>query len=134
MIERVTGRVKFIVIENLSAETINEIIVQHTDGPILAYTDDYRVYDRLSSLPMVIDHRRVNHSAGVFAEGKDHINTAEGVHSRLRVFLRVHRGPNRQNLQLYVSFFAYYHNSGRDWLEKVVRANSRRPDRRPVNT
>jgi len=70
MIERVPSRVKFIVIENLAAEAINEITVQHTDGPILAYTDDYRVYDRLSNLPMVIDHRRVNHVAGVICGRK----------------------------------------------------------------
>jgi len=50
MIERGTGRVKFIVIENLSAEAINEIIVQHTDGSISAYTDDYLVYDRLATI------------------------------------------------------------------------------------
>ena len=42
-----------------------------------------------------MDHRRVNHSEGIFADGDAHINTAEGIHSRLRVFLQVHRGPNR---------------------------------------
>jgi len=55
-----------------------------------------------------------------FAGGDAYINTAEGIHFRLRVFLRVHRGPNRGNLQFYVSFFAFYHNNGSRWLEKIM--------------
>jgi len=46
----------------------------------------------LSELSVVVDHRRVNHSEDIFADWDAHINTAEGIHPRLRVFLRIHRG------------------------------------------
>ena len=120
MVERFTGRVKFIVAERLSISVINELVINHTDGPVIVYTDEYRVYNGLSELSVVVDHRRVNHSEGIFADGDAHINTAEGIHSRLRIFLRIHRGPNRGNLQFYVSFFAFYHNNGSRWLEKII--------------
>jgi len=112
MVERFTGRVKFIVVERLSISVINELAINHTDGPVIAYTDEYRVYNGLSELSVVVDHRRVNHSESIFADGDAHINTAEGIHSRLRIFLQIHRGPNRENLRSYVPFFAFYHNSG----------------------
>jgi len=122
MVERTTGRVKFIVAENLSIKLINKLVVEHTEGPLTVYTDDYNIYNGLVNLNIVLDHRVVKHSCGIFADGDNHINTAEGIHSRLRVFLRVHRGANRGNLQLYVSLFAFYHNSGRKWLESLIKA------------
>ena len=132
--ERFTGRVKFIVAESLSIDVINEIVMRHTEGPVIVYTDEYRVYNGLSKLNIIIEHRRVNHSEGVFAEGDAHINTAEGIHSRLRIFLRVHRGPNRGNLQFYVSFFAFYHNNSPRWLEKTIFVclNKRRKDEKDI--
>jgi len=120
MVERSTGRVKFVVAEGLPIIIINELVINHIDGPVIAYTDEYGVYNGLSELSVIVDHRRVNHSEGIFADGDAHINAAEGIHSRLRIFLRIHRGPNRENLQFYVSFFAFYHNNGLIWLEKII--------------
>jgi len=118
MVERFTGRVKFIVAERLSISVINELVINHTDGPVIAYTDEYRVYNGLFELSVVVDHHRVNHSEDIFADGDARINTAEGIHSRLRIFLRIHRGPNRGNLQFYVSFFAFTTIVARDGLRR----------------
>jgi len=86
MVERFTGRVKFIVAESLSISVINGLVINHVDGPVIVYTDEYKVYNGLSELSIVVDHRRVNYSEGVFADGDAHINTAEGIHSRPRIF------------------------------------------------
>ena len=67
---------KFIVAESLSTDVINEFVIDHSDGPVIVYTDEYRVYNELSELSVVVDHRRVDHSKGVFADGDAHINTA----------------------------------------------------------
>ena len=122
IIERTTSRVKFFVAKNLSSETINSLLRNHTEGPLTVYTDDYTVYCRVSDLDFVIEHRVVSHSLGDFGNGRDHTNTAEGIHSHLRVFLSVHRGPNRGNLQIYVSLFAYTHNKGRNWFKSLLKA------------
>jgi len=122
LIERTTSRVKFIVAKNLSSETVKRILIEHTEGPLTVYTDDYTIYCRVKEFSFVLDHRVIRHSAGDFGEGDDHTNTAEGIHSSLRVFLSVHRGPNRENLQVYVSFFAYKHNNGRNWFKNLIKA------------
>jgi len=60
--ERFTGRVKFIIAERLSISVVSELVTNYIDGPVMAYTDKYRVYNGLSELSTVVNHRRVNHS------------------------------------------------------------------------
>src|SRR3954468_5497335 len=42
-----------------------------------------------------------------------HVNTAEGVWSRLRSWLRPHRGIRQENLPAYLGFFQLVHNARR---------------------
>lgn len=126
LVERTTSRVKFVVAKSLSSEAIKRILIEHTEGPLTVYTDDYTVYCRVKELSFVLDHRVIRHSCGDLGEGDDHTNTAEGIHSRLRVFLGVYRGSNRESLQVYVFFFAYKHNNGRDWFKSLLKACLRR--------
>ena len=105
MVGRFTGRVKFIVAERLSISVIDELIINHTDGPVIAYTDEYRVYNGLFELSIVMDHHRVDYSEDISADRDPRINTVESIRSKLRVFLLIHCDLNRGNLQFYVSFF-----------------------------
>ena len=120
--ERFTGKVKFIVMTRLSISAVNSVVRANVDGRIEVYTDEYGIYNGLSKLDFVIRHERVNHSDGEFAKDDVSINGCEAVHSWLRVFLRIHRGVNRYNLQLYVSFFAFYHNYGNCWLIMLIKS------------
>jgi len=107
---------------NLSIEAVNSVVKSNVDGRVEVYTDEYRIYNGLPKLDFVIEHERVNHSNGEFARGDASINGCEAIHSWLRVFLRVHRGVNRYNLQLYISFFAFYHNYGNRWLIRLIKS------------
>ncbi len=104
----------------LSIDAVNSVIKANVDGRIEVYTDEYGIYNGLLELDFVINHERVNHSNGEFAKDGASINGCEAIHSWLRVFLKIHRGVNRYNLQLYVSFFSFYHNHDIRWLIMLI--------------
>ena len=67
------------------------------------YTDEYQIYGRLDAWGY--RHETVNHSAGEYARDDDgdgfcelYVNTTEGVWSRLRLWLRPHRGISQKKL------------------------------------
>ena len=110
------------VMTNLSISAVNSVIRANVVGNTEVCTDEYGIYNGLLKLDFVISHERVNHSAGEYAKDGVSVNGCESLHSWLRVFLSVHRGINRYNLQLYVSFFAFYHNRGGSWLPELIRS------------
>src|SRR5262249_20564131 len=62
-------------------------------------------------------HKSVNHGRGEFARDDDgdgvcevHVNTMEGFWSRLRSWLRPHRGISQAKLPVYLGFFEFVHN------------------------
>ncbi|MFQ6100150.1 MAG: transposase [Anaerolineae bacterium] len=54
--------------------------------------------------------RSVNHSAGEYARGSVHCNTAEAIWSLLRPYLRTFRGVSKVYLPLYVAVFEFQYN------------------------
>ena len=70
------------------------------------HTDGYDVYGRLEDWGY--GHKTVCHACGEYARDEDgdgfcevHVNTAEGLWSLLRSWLRPHRGVSREKLPLY---------------------------------
>lgn len=94
MIER-QGAVVIRMLENVQQTTIQPIIEATVAVGSQVYTDEYGIYNLLSSWGYA--HKTVCHGAGEYARDEDgdgffevHVNTMEGFWSLLRCWLRPH--------------------------------------------
>lgn len=115
MIER-QGAVVIRMLENVQQTTIKPIIQATVAVGSQVYSDEYGIYNPLSSWGY--GHKTVCHGAGEYARDEDgdgfcevHLNTMEGFWSLLRCWLRPHRGISQQRLPLYLGFFEVVHNA-----------------------
>ena len=98
--------------------TIRPVIEGSVAAGALLHTDEYDVYARLDDWGY--GHKTVCHARGEYARDEDgdgfcevHVNTAEGVWSLLRSWLRPHRGISQEKLPAYLAFFQVVHNARR---------------------
>lgn len=118
MIQR-NGMVIIRMIDNVQRTTIEPIIREFVKAGSTVYTDEYNIYNWLSS---TYTHKTVNHGKGEYARDDDgdgkhevHVNTMEGFSmegfwSLLRPWLRPHRGISQERLPYYLGFFEFLHN------------------------
>ena len=90
------------MLADVKQATIAPLIRQTIDKGTTIYTDEYKIYDRLTDWGYT--HRTVCHAAGEFARDEDgdgfcevHVNTMEGFWSLLRSWLRRTGGSRRRN-------------------------------------
>lgn len=114
MIQR-NGEVCIQMLANVKQNTIKPFIAETIVKGSLIYTDEYNIYNRLTSWGY--QHKTVNHSKFEYARDDDgdgfyevHINTMEGFWSLLRSWLRPHRGISQEKLPFYLGFFEFVHN------------------------
>ncbi|HZV80837.1 MAG TPA: transposase, partial [Geobacteraceae bacterium] len=91
------GEVVIRMLENVQQATIRPLLGALITPGTRVYTDEYDIYHRLPEWGF--DHHTVCHGRGEYARDDDgdgfhevHVNTAEGVWSLLRSWLRPHRG------------------------------------------
>ena len=118
------------MLANVQQRTIRPVIETTVARGALVHTDEYDVYGRLEEWGY--DHKTVCHARGEYARDDDgdgfceaHVNTAEGVRSLLRSWLRPHRGVSQEKLPLHLAFFEFVHNArcrGRALLGDLVAA------------
>src|SRR3954471_16472891 len=96
--------------------TIRPVIEATVAQGSLVHTDEYGVYGRLEDWGY--GHKTVCHARGEYARDDDgdgfcevHVNTAEGLWSLLRSWLRPHRGISQEKLPAYLGFFQVVHNA-----------------------
>lgn len=113
LIER-GGLVRIRMLDNVQRSTIQPLIEQLVGKGSLVYSDEYNIYNWLSS---DYEHKTVNHSRGEYARDEDgdgkhevHVNTIECFWSLLRPWLRVHRGVSQSYLPYYLGFFECLYN------------------------
>ena len=104
------------MLENVQQATIRPLLRALITPGTRVYTDEYDIYHRLPAWGF--DHHTVCHGQGEYARDDDgdgfhevHVNTAEGVWSLLRSWLRPHRGISQEKLPLYLGFFQFVHNA-----------------------
>lgn len=128
IVNRDTCLIKLFVCVNLLISTIEPIIKNIVIAGSIIYTDEYCIYNRLTSWGYT--HKTVCHSAGEYALDYDgdgineaHCNTVEGLWSLLRQYLRQFRGVRKDKLKYYVNFFEYSYNANKlDYSgEKIIR-------------
>ena len=98
--------------------TIRPVIEATVAKGALVHTDEYGVYARLEGWGYC--HKTVCHARGEYARDDNgdgfcevHVNTAEGLWSLLRSWLRPHRGVSQEKLPLYLGFFQLVHDARR---------------------
>lgn len=113
MIQR-GGSVIIKMLDNVQKATIEPIIRKFVKEGSTVYTDEYSIYNWLSSN---YTHKTVNHGAGEYARDEDgdgkhevHVNTMEGFWSLLRPWLRPHRGISQERMPYYLAMFEFLHN------------------------
>ena len=104
------------MLPNVRQATIRPVIEATVAKGALVHTDEYDVYGRLDEWGY--RHKTVCHARGEYARDEDgdgfcevHVNTAEGLWSLLRSWLRPHRGVSQEKLPLYPGFCQLVHNA-----------------------
>jgi transposase len=112
------GEVAIRMLANVQQATIRPVIEATVAEGALVHTDEYGVYARLEAWGY--RHKTVCHARGEYARDDDgdgfcevHVNTAEGLWSLLRSWLRPHRGISQEKLPTYLGFFQLVRNARR---------------------
>src|SRR3954451_1542370 len=112
------GEVVVRMLANVQQATIRPVIEATVAKGALVHTDEYDVHARLDEWGY--GHKTVCHARGEYARDEDgdgfcevHVNTAEGLWSLLRSWLRPHRGISREKLPAYLGFFQLGPNARR---------------------
>jgi len=78
----------------------------------IIFTDDWGSYKPLRN--HYIDHKVINHSAGVYVEGDVHTNTIEGFFGNLKTGMRgAYKMVSPRYLQTYVNEYTWRYNARR---------------------
>jgi transposase-like protein len=113
MLQR-TGAVVIRMLADVKQVTIGPRIKGTIAAGATVDTDEYDIYSRLNEWGY--DHQTVCHASGEFARDDGdgscevHVNTLEGFWSRLRSWLRPHRGISQERLPLDLGSFEFVHN------------------------
>ena len=103
------GRIKITTVPNSRAAVILPIAREYVLPGSLIYTDEYHAYKRLGKTGYT--HRRINHSAKVYAVGDVHTQTIDGFFGLLKNAIRgVHHGVSHKWLQGYLNEYAWRYN------------------------
>jgi transposase len=122
MVER-GGRVKLRVIQSRRGPGLSREVRANVDPSAIIFTDDWRAYRPLRH--EFLDHRVINHSAGVYVEGDVHTNTVEGLFGNLKTGMRgTYKHVSRRWLQSYLDEYGWRyserHQNGRSMFEKLL--------------
>lgn len=104
------------LLENVQQKMIEPLIRARIRAGTQVYPDEYDIDARLCDWGY--EHKTVCHTLGEYARDADgdgfhevHVNTIEGFWSRLRSWLRPHRGVAQEQLPWYLGFFQFVHNA-----------------------
>ena len=127
MIQR-SGEVVLNMLANVQQATIALFLKATMALDTTVDTDEYDISSRLTEWGD--KHLTVNHGKKKYARDDDddgfhevHVNTMEGFWSRLRSWLRPHRGLSPEKLPIYLAFFQFVHNArkrGKALLESLM--------------
>jgi transposase len=127
MVER-GGDVRLRVIPSRRGPALSREVRANVNPNSIIFTDDWQAYKPLRG--EFLDHRIINHSAGLYVDGDTHTNTIEGFFGNLKTGMRgAYKKVSRKWLQSYLDEYAWRYNqrrSGRAMFEALLlRAASR---------
>ncbi len=108
MVER-KGRVVAMVADDTTRETLHGIAQERILPASIVYTDDYTPYHGLAAKGY--QHRRINHSAGIYVMGDIHTQTIEGFWSLVKRGIGgVYHAVSKKYLQSYLNEYSFRYN------------------------
>jgi transposase len=108
MVER-KGRVIAIAANDATRKTLHGLAKERILPESVVFTDELNSYNGLDS--QGYQHRRINHSAGVYVVGDVHTNTIEGFWSLVkRGISGVYHNVGKQYLQTYLDEYSFRYN------------------------
>jgi transposase len=103
------GRVIATVATDATKATLHGIAKERILPESVVFTDEYASYKGLDNAGY--EHRRINHSAGVYVMGDVHTNTIEGFWSLVkRGIVGVYHNVGKQYLQSYLDEYSFRYN------------------------
>jgi hypothetical protein len=112
MVER-GGRVRLRVIPSRRGPALSREVVANINPASIIFTDDWQAYKPLRG--QFLDHRVINHSAGVYVEGDVHTNSIEGFFGNLKTGMRgAYKKVSARWLQSYLDEYAWRHSHRHD--------------------
>jgi len=111
MVER-GGRLRFRVIATRDGAPLSRAVLANVNPDSIIFTDDWASYKPLARA--YIDHKIINHSAGIYVQGSTHTNTIEGAFGNMKTGMRgVYKKVSPRYLQSYLDEYAWRHNAKR---------------------
>jgi transposase-like protein len=108
MVER-GGRVRPLVIPDRGGRTIHRVVREHVLPSSMLFTDEYDVYKSIGR--EYRGHRRIKHSAKLYAIGDTHTQTVEGFFGLFKNGVRgVYHAISTDYLQAYLDEYAFRYN------------------------
>ncbi len=110
MVER-KGRVVARVIPDCKSATLLENVKHYILPKSTVYTDELNAYKGIGHMKNRYNHRRINHSSGVYVMGDIHTNTVEGFWSLIKRGIGgTHHAVSQKYLQTYLDEYAFRYN------------------------
>lgn len=126
---RQSGQVRLRVVKDTKGETLLAHVHAFTRAGSQLYTDEYQSYNHV-----IRPHATVVHGAHEWARDDDgdgirevHVNTAEGMWTDVRNFLRSFKGVHKKNLSGYIAVCEFRRNVKRispDFIAALVTVHS----------
>jgi transposase-like protein len=112
MVER-GGKVRARVIHSRRGTALSREVRAHVNPASMIFTDDWPAYKPLRG--EFLDHRVINHSAGLYVDGDTHTNTIEGFFGNLKTGMRgAYKKVSPRYLQSYLDEFTWRYNARRE--------------------
>lgn len=109
LVDRETGQVRSMVVDDLKAETLVPILTENIAKEASVMTDDAGQYRKLED--SFIEHQTVAHSQEEYVRGIVHTNTVEGYFSVFKRGMKgVYQHCGKQHLHRYLAEFDFRYN------------------------
>lgn len=135
VVERNGGRVKAVVANDATKLTLHTIAKKYILPESTVFTDEYCAYDGLN-ISGGYDHKRINHSTGVYVMGDVHTNTIEGFWSLVKRGIGgVYHAVGAKYLQTYLNEYTFRYNRrhmGNMIFTEILKKVSERASERPA--
>jgi transposase-like protein len=103
------GRVVAMVADDVTRKTLHGMAEERILPASTVYTDDFNAYHGLAAKGY--NHRRINHSAGIYVMGDIHTQTIEGFWSLVKRGIGgVYHAVSHKYLQSYLNEYAFRYN------------------------
>jgi len=125
------GKVIAIASTDASSKTLHGVAKEYILPDSIVYTDEWRGYNGLDKVNGY-EHRRINHSAGVYVVGTTHTNTIEGFWSLVKRGIGGgYHSVSKKYLQTYLDEYSFRYNrrnNGRPMFTSLLEQVSERAE------